>query len=100
MAVLGLAFKPQTDDVRESPAIELIRVLAEEGANVKAYDPKALIPSRKILPKSVGLTVDLLGCTQGAEALVLMTEWPEIIEADWEGIATVTKVDSLVTRPV
>lgn len=92
VAVLGLAFKPHTDDIRESPAIELIRELVEDGANVKAYDPKALIPSRKILPKSVGLAADLLGCTQGAQALVLMTEWPEIVEADWEGIVSVTKL--------
>jgi len=92
VAVLGLAFKPNTDDVRESPAIDLIRLLAEEGANVKAYDPKALIPSLKVVPKSVRLATNLYDCTQDAQALVLMTEWPEIVEADWERIASNTNL--------
>ena len=92
VAVLGLAFKPNTDDVRESPAIDLIRVLAEEGANVRAYDPKALIPSLKVVPKSVSLATDLYDCTQDAQATVLMTEWPEIVGADWERIASITRL--------
>jgi UDPglucose 6-dehydrogenase len=90
VSVLGLAFKPHTDDIRESPAIDLIHLLAQEGAEVKAYDPKALIPARKVVPKSVSLAEDLLDCTRGAQALVLMTEWPEIVEADWERIASST----------
>jgi len=88
VAVLGLAFKPNTDDVRESPAIDLIRALVDDGANVRAYDPKASIPSRAVVPKSVSLAPNLYDCTQDAQALVLMTEWPEIIGADWERIAS------------
>lgn len=87
VAVLGLAFKPNTDDVRESPAIDLIRALVEEGANVRAYDPKALVTARDVVHKSVILADDLYDCTKNAQALVLMTEWPEIIEADWERVA-------------
>ena len=62
-------------------------VLAEEGANVKAYDPKALLPSTSRVPDSVKLVTDPLSCAQDVQALVLMTEWPEIVDADWEQIA-------------
>jgi UDPglucose 6-dehydrogenase len=87
VGVVGLAFKPHTDDVRESPAIELVRILAEEGAIVKAYDPKANQMARRVIPASVNLVDCPLECAQGAQALVLMTEWPEIVGADWEEMA-------------
>ena len=87
VAVLGIAFKPDTDDVREAPAVDLIRALVKEGARVSAYDPQAVDAAARALPDSVTLTSDLMECVNGARALVLMTEWPEIVEADWEAIA-------------
>lgn len=90
VAVLGLAFKPQTDDLREAPSIDLIRCLAEEGAHIKAYDPKAAPAAERLVPVSVGLEEDLACCVDGAEAVVLMTEWPEIVAADWANIAALT----------
>lgn len=87
VAVLGLAFKPNTDDVREAPAIELIRHLADDGANVRAFDPKAAASARRELPSGVQVGEDLMDCVDGAQALVLMTEWDEIVDADWSEIA-------------
>ena len=86
VGVMGLAFKPNTDDVRESPALELIAMLVGEGAQIKAYDPMAKVNARKLLPSTVDLVDSPSECADGAEAVVLMTEWPEIVNANWEGI--------------
>ena len=86
VGVMGLAFKPRTDDVRESPAIELIAMLVGEGAQVKAYDPMAKVNARRLLPSAVELVGSPSECGDGAEAVVLMTEWPEIVNANWEDI--------------
>ena len=87
VGVLGLAFKPNTDDVREAPAIDLVRNLADEGALVRAYDPVSKANAARILPESVCLTDSLSECVDQAQALVLMTEWPEIVSTDWEDVA-------------
>ena len=92
VGVLGLAFKPHTDDVRESPSIDLIRALVQEGAVVKAYDPKASSAAKGLLPEAVTLATDPIVCAEGAQAVVLMTEWKEIVEADWEAIAAAAKL--------
>ena len=92
VGVLGLAFKPHTDDVREAPSIDLIRALVEEGATVKAYDPKASSAASGFLPQSVTLATDPIACAEGAHAIVLMTEWEEIVGTDWEEIAAVAKL--------
>ena len=91
VAVLGVAFKPHTDDVRESPSIDLISALVEEGATVKAYDPKAVTAATKVVAEPVSLTAELLSCAEGTQALVLMPDWPEIVEADWGEIAEATE---------
>ena len=91
VGVLGLAFKPNTDDLREAPSLDLIRALVEEGAMVRAYDPKVVAAAGRELPNSVHVVEDLPSCTQGAQALVLMTEWPEIVAADWAVVASHTK---------
>ena len=87
VGVLGLAFKPQTDDVREAPSLDLIRLLTEEGALISAYDPRAVHAAAQVLPDAVNLTEDLLTATEGTQALVLLTEWPEIVDAEWGEIA-------------
>ena len=96
VGILGLAFKPNTDDVRESPSIPLIRALIQEGAMVKAYDPRASAAARDLLPESVKLEDTPTMCAEGTEALVLMTEWEEIVEADWEAIASACKQPSFL----
>jgi UDPglucose 6-dehydrogenase len=93
VGVLGLAFKPNTDDVRFAPAIDLIRRLLEEGADVRAYDPQAMEKARAILPE-VAYAPSAYEAAQGAEALVIATEWPEFRALDWE------KIRALMLRPL
>jgi UDPglucose 6-dehydrogenase len=91
IGVLGLSFKPETDDVREAPSIDLVRAMVAEGASVCAFDPEARSTAEAVLPSSAILADDVLQCTDGAQAVVLMTEWPEIVKADWRIVADHTE---------
>ena len=75
IAVLGLTFKPDTDDMRDSPAIPIVARLVEDGALVRAYDPEGMAAARPLLPGSVVYCRDALNAAQGADAVVLITEW-------------------------
>ena len=77
IAVLGLAFKPETDDVRDSPAISIVAALHEKGAQIFAHDPQAVNEAKKELPEDVVYCQDLYKAIEGADAVVLMTEWNE-----------------------
>ena len=88
VAVLGLTFKPHTDDVRESPAAEIIANLVEGGALVRAYDPLA---AESTLPQGAERTKDVWSALDGCEAAVLVTEWPEFVELDWKRAASLMK---------
>lgn len=77
IAVWGLAFKPDTDDVRESAAIDIAQRLCAQGAEVVAYDPKATENAKRVLADSVTFAPTAVDATMGAEALVVLTEWPE-----------------------
>ena len=83
VAVLGLAFKPGTDDVREAPSIDLINALVADGAIITAYDPQATRNARKELPCSVRFAGTAEEATAHTQAIVLATEWGECVEADW-----------------
>lgn len=85
IALFGLAFKPETDDVRLAPALALGRALLREGATVRAYDPQAVAKAQRECPE-IECASDAYAAAQGAEAVVLCTEWPEFIELDWEWI--------------
>jgi UDPglucose 6-dehydrogenase len=85
IGVLGLAFKPNTDDLRESPAIEIIHLLKSEGAHVKAYDPAANEAATLLLP-GVELCSDAYAVAQGADALILITPWSEFRRLDLDRI--------------
>ena len=87
IGVLGLAFKPGTDDVRDAPSLELIRELVIRGASVSAFDPRAIAPARKLLPRNVYFAKSAEEAAVGAHALVLLTEWQEIVGADWDSMA-------------
>ena len=87
VALLGLAFKPNTDDVREAPALDIARLLVELGAKVQAYDPKAMETARPLLPKEVVLSNSAMDALRGAQAAVLVTEWQEFIDLAWGKIA-------------
>jgi UDPglucose 6-dehydrogenase len=85
IGVLGLAFKPNTDDIRFSPAIELVNRLISEGARVCAFDPEAMDRARAILPE-IQYAKTAYEAAQDAEALLIATEWPEFGKLDWERI--------------
>jgi UDPglucose 6-dehydrogenase len=77
IAILGLTFKPETDDMRDSPAITIIRSLQDQGADVVAFDPKAGEDARTIFP-DVEIATSALLAASGADAVVMMTEWKEL----------------------
>ncbi|MCD6312261.1 MAG: UDP-glucose/GDP-mannose dehydrogenase family protein [Thaumarchaeota archaeon] len=77
ISILGLAFKPGTDDVRESRAIKLVKKLLEKGARVKAHDPKAIENARKILGDAVEYARSIEECLRSSDLCILATEWPE-----------------------
>ncbi|MBI3595785.1 MAG: UDP-glucose/GDP-mannose dehydrogenase family protein [Nitrospirae bacterium] len=81
VAVLGLAFKPNTDDIREAPALEIIRALVKEGIKVRAFDPAAMTEARKVL-KGIRYCDDAYDTAQNADAVVLITEWNEFRNLD------------------
>ena len=75
LAVLGLAFKPETDDMRDAPALSILPKLIENGVRVHAHDPQAMSEARAMLPESVMYFDDIYAALSGADALVLLTEW-------------------------
>ena len=82
--VWGLAFKPNTDDMREAPAINIVRGLTEAGAKVKAYDPQAMENAKRILGDAVELCENMYDVAEGVDALMLVTEWTLFREPDFE----------------
>lgn len=93
IAILGLSFKPNTDDMREAPSIDIINALQKEGAKIKAYDPEASEKSRALL-KNVDYCSNPYDAVSGCDAMVIVTEWNEFKELDME------KVKSLLNRPL
>ncbi len=92
VAVWGLAFKQNTDDIRESIAIKLCKKLAKEGAIVSATDPKAMEPARPLLePLGVHLVEDMYECAKDAEILIIATEWSQFANADLQKLASVMR---------
>lgn len=83
VAVLGLAFKAGTDDIAEAPAIAIVNQLARRKANIRVYDPAAMQNAGTVLPDGVIFAPDLRTAVTGAQATILLTEWPEFINADW-----------------
>lgn len=93
VAMLGLSFKPETDDVRDSPAVEIVRALQERGAHVRAFDPEAMRPAAEHLP-DMTLCKDAYGACDGADVLVLATEWNQFRMLDLD------RVKAALARPV
>ena len=96
IAVWGLAFKPETDDIREAPAIEIVQELEKNGANLHLYDPEASDNFKNILPESdsVKYFEDKYDALKDADALLIITEWQEFKEADLK------KVKELMRLPI
>ena len=94
LAVLGLAFKPETDDMREAPAVGIIRYLLDDGAAVRAYDPVAKSEAMKILPDVV-YADDEYTAVKGADALVFVTEWNQFRALDMTRIRDLMKTPKI-----
>src|SRR2546421_6522766 len=87
IAVWGLAFKADTDDIRESPALDVIRYLLDRGAHVKATDPKAMENMKQIFKDEVDWLPDPVSCAAGADAVALLTDWPQYTTLPFRKIA-------------
>jgi UDPglucose 6-dehydrogenase len=87
-ALWGLAFKPNTDDMREAPSLNIVRELLAEGARVQAFDPVAMEEARRALGDAAGLTLvaDADSALHGADALIIVTEWQEFRSPDFDRI--------------
>lgn len=83
IALWGLSFKPKTDDIRESPALEVATDLIEAGAKVTVYDPEAMENARDVLGSTVAYASDMYAAAEGAHGVVVVTEWPEFRRPDF-----------------
>jgi UDPglucose 6-dehydrogenase len=90
IAVWGLAFKPNTDDVRFAPSLTLVKALIDEGALVHAYDPKATEKAKAVLPNATYCT-DAYQAAAGADAILIVTEWDEFRQMDWKRLLAVVE---------
>ena len=95
IGILGLAFKPDTDDMRDSPAIPVIKGLQALGARIQAYDPQSMENSRAIF-ENVDYCEDAYGTAEGADAIVLATEWNAFRALNFERIKKAMKVPNLI----
>ncbi|WP_442678717.1 UDP-glucose dehydrogenase family protein [Sphingomonas sp. ASY06-1R] len=95
VGVLGLTFKPNTDDMRDAPSIALIQALQDAGATIRAYDPEGLEQARPLLP-GVELLENPYAVAEGADALVIVTEWDEFRALDLRRIAAMMRAPILV----
>ncbi len=89
VAVLGLSFKPETDDMRESPSIPLVEGLVGADATVRAFDPVAMDNAREVLPETVVYCEDAYDAATGADALVIVTEWNQFRSLDLDRLQSV-----------
>jgi UDPglucose 6-dehydrogenase len=95
LCLLGLAFKPNTSDTRESPAIRIAQELLKSGAKVRAFDPAAMDEARHVLP-SLEYAEDAYDAARGCDAMVIATEWNEFRSLDWERVRTTLKAPVVI----
>jgi UDPglucose 6-dehydrogenase len=95
IAILGLAFKPETDDIREAPALKIIEDLLSDGAKVRAYDPAAIETARRILP-GIAYCEDEYEAARGSDVLVVVTEWNQFRRLDMPRLKEVMREPNIV----
>lgn len=95
IGVLGLSFKPETDDMRESPAVDVIKMMTDKGARVCAYDPVAMEEARHCLDNGVLFADDEYGAIQNSDALVIITEWNQFRALDMERVKKLLKTPKI-----
>lgn len=91
IAVLGLTFKPETDDMRDSPSITIIPALIEKGAHIRAHDPQGIKEAQELLPEDIIYSEDSYDACTGADAVILMTEWNQYRALDLDRLGSVMK---------
>jgi UDPglucose 6-dehydrogenase len=91
LAVLGLSFKPDTDDMREAPSVKIIRRLMSEGVRIRAFDPVAMVNEKTILPEGIYYAADAYDAADGADGVIVMTEWNEFRQLDLVRLAKALK---------
>jgi len=96
IAVLGLTFKPETDDMRDAPALAILPALADKGAIIRAHDPQGMAEAKTLLPKSIQFVDNMESAVVGADAVVIMTEWNQYRGLDLEKIRGSMKGDVFV----
>lgn len=96
IAVWGLAFKPDTDDMREAPSVVLIKQLLDAGAKVQAYDPVSTVNTQAILSDAITYSIDKYAASKGAHAVVLVTEWRQFRLPDWSHLASIMEGNLVV----
>ena len=89
IAVLGLTFKPETDDMRDSPSITIIPALLEKGAVIRAHDPQGMEEARRLLPDTIVYTENSYEACTGADAVIIMTEWNQYRALDLDRLGSV-----------
>jgi len=95
IAVLGLTFKPNTDDMREAPSLSIIRALQDQGASIRAYDPVGMEAARSLLV-DVEYAANAYACVQGADAVVIVTEWDEFRALDLGRVRSLLNKEPIV----
>jgi UDPglucose 6-dehydrogenase len=95
IAVLGLTFKPNTDDMRDAPALDIVPALQAEGARVRAFDPEGMAEAKHLL-KDVVFASGAYDCMQGADAVVFITEWDQFRALDLDRIKSALKAPVVV----
>ncbi|HEY9215347.1 MAG TPA: UDP binding domain-containing protein, partial [Ancylobacter sp.] len=96
VAVLGLTFKPNTDDMRDSPAINIVQSLVDRGVKVRAYDPVGMEEARKVLPAGVEYADGPYECAEGADCLVIVTEWDAFRALDLDRLKGLLRSPAIV----
>jgi len=96
VSVLGLAFKPDTDDIREAASLTIVNCLLAEGASIIAYDPVAVPNARVVLGNTVDFTADIQTALSGAELVIIATEWDHIKHLPLEKYAQLMKTPVIV----
>ncbi|MBI5682100.1 MAG: UDP-glucose/GDP-mannose dehydrogenase family protein [Deltaproteobacteria bacterium] len=94
IGILGLSFKPNTDDIRESPAIDIVKRLLNEGVNIRAYDPAAMEEARKFFGNKIICCKDAYDAADGSDAIVILTEWNQFRKLD------MGKIKGLLKSPI
>jgi UDPglucose 6-dehydrogenase len=95
IAVLGLTFKPNTDDMRDAPSLVILPALAKQGAHVRAYDPQGMAEARKLIPQ-IETATDPYACIAGADVMVILTEWDQFRALDLDRVKATLRTPVIV----